>query len=299
MPLFTDAPADWPELDINLNVGNNHINAVNIAKELSQDFKDNGKPYIISSFLESLLLESGILQSHITITDNDNKYYVFIFHTDEALSSRFYAGIKYLFSNSKNIKCVYYAGFELDSEAKPALPLREFAPDLFSKLDKSIPEDTYSIWTFSEGDMIFTESEVYNEIDRLVNLTEGIHSYLLAEILRSINEIESNVGKIELPEDEYSIVLVGPENKTVILSASKKRGLMFHFNEQQVSKRYRLMFLKLFNSYVSGLREYITENNIELDSYSGAKPADWWADLNKEIKAKVGKGEIVQRVGVF
>ena len=84
-----------------------------------------------------------------------------------------------------------------------------------------------------------------------------------------------------------------------ILSASKKRGLMFHFNEQQVSKRYRLMFLKLFNSYVNGLREYITENNIELDGYSGAKPADWWSDLNKEIKAKVGKGEIVQRAYNF
>ena len=299
MPLFSDAPADWPELDINLHVGNNHMNAVDIAKELTQDFKENKRDYIVSSFLESLLLENGILQSHITISSPDGKYYVFIFHTDKDLSSRFYAGIKYLFSNSKRIKCVYYASFELDPDTNPALPLREFAPDLFSKLGKGVPEDTYSIWSSMGEDIKFTDSEDYRLIDELVQISDGIHSYLLAEILRSINEIEQDVGRIELPDEEFSTVLIGPENQVLILSASKKRGVMLHFNEQQVSERYRLLFLKHFNSYVKGLRDYITQKNIEPDSYSGDSPKKWWQDLNEEIKSKESRGETVQRVGVF
>jgi len=296
MPLFSDAPAGWPELDINLHVGNNHINAINIAKELSNNFNEDKKDYIVSSFLESLLLENGVLQSHITISHPEGKYYVFIFHTDRELSSRFYAGIKYLFSNSKSTKCIYYASFELDSDAKPALPLREFAPDLFSKLKASIPEDTYCVWSSAGEDIKFTESEEYPRINELVKLSDGIHSYLLAEILRSINEI---VGRLELPDEEFSMVLVGPENKVVILSASKKRGVMFHFSEEQASSRYRTLFLKLFNTYVEGLRDYITQKEVKLDSYQGSSPKDWWADLNKDLNAKESKGEFVQRVGVF
>jgi hypothetical protein len=299
MPLFTDAPTDWPQIDLEMHIGNNHMNAVNIAKELSRDFKENKKEYIVSSFLESLLLENGILQSHITISHPKNKYYVFIFHTDKELSSRFYSGIRYLFSNSKSTKCVYYSSFELDSNAKPVLPLREFSPDLFSKLGKSIPEDTYSPWSSSSEDLKFTDSEEYSLVTELVEYSDGIHSYLLAEILRSINEIENDIGRIELPQEEFSIVLVGPENKTVILSASKKRGIMFHFGEQQVTKRYRILFLKLFNSYVKGLKNYIVENKIELDSYSGNSPKSWWVDMNDELDAKQSKGEVIRRVGVF
>ncbi len=299
MPIFTDAPSDWPEIDLKMHIGNNHMNAVKIAKELSRDFKENKKEYNVSSFLESLLLESGILQSHITISHPKNKYYVFIFHTDKVLSSRFYCGIKYLFSNSKSTKCVYYSSFELDLNAKPALPLRQFAPDLFSKLGKSIPEDTYSVWSSAGEDVKFTESEEYNLITEFVEYSDGIHSYLLAEILRSMNEIEGDVGRLELPEEEFSIVLVGPENKTIILSASNKRGIMFHFNEQQVTKRYRVLFLKLFNSYVKDLKSYVVENKIELDVYSGSSPKNWWLNMNSELNAKESKGEIIQRVGVF
>ncbi|NIP39656.1 MAG: hypothetical protein GWO07_15285 [Candidatus Dadabacteria bacterium] len=299
MPIYTDAPSDWPKLDISLHVGNNHMNAVNIAKELSVDFKENKKDYIVSSFLESLLLENGVLQSHITISHPEGKYYVFIFHTDRELSSRFYAGIKYLFSNSKSTRCVYFAGFDLDPDAKPALPLREFAADLFSKLGKGIPENTYSIWSSMGEDTKFTDTEDYELIDELVDLTDGIHSYLLAEILRSIKEIEQDVGRIELPDEEFSTVVVGPENQVVILSASKKRGIMLHFNEEQVTNRYRILFLKHFNSYVKGLRNYIAEKNIELDTYSGDSPKKWWIELNNEIKEKESKGEVIQRVGVF
>lgn len=299
MPLFSDAPDDWPQLDIKLQVGNNHINAINIAKELTNDFKENKKDYIVSSFLESLLLENGVLQSHITISHPDGKYYVFIFHTDSALSSRFYAGIKYLFSNSKTTKCIYFSSFELDSDAKPALPLREFAPDLFSTLKTSIPEDTYCIWSSEGQEVKFAQSKEYLHIDELAQLSDGIHSYLLAEILRSINEIEQDVGRIELPDEEFSTVLVGPENKVILLSASKKRGVMFHFGEDQTTSRYRTLFLKQFNTYVKGLRDYIAEKEVELDSYSESSPKDWWVNLNKDLKDKESKGEIVQRVGVF
>ena len=94
-------------------------------------------------------------------------------------------------------------------------------------------------------------------------------------------------------------MLVGPENKTIILSASNKRGIMFHFNEQQVTKRYRVLFLKLFNSYVKDLKSYVVENKIELDVYSGSSPKNWWLNMNSELNAKESKGEIIQRVGVF
>ena len=97
--------------------------------------------------------------------------------------------------------------------------MRKFAPDLFSKLGKSIPEDTYSLWSCAGEDVKFTESEEYNLITEFVEYSDGIHSYLLAEILRSMNEIEGDVGRLELPEEEFSIVLCNSLNMKYNLCA--------------------------------------------------------------------------------
>lgn len=299
MKLSTDAPSDWPALELSSLGVNNHLNAVNIAKELINDFKNNKKDYIVSSFLESLLLDQGILQTHIKISDSSKNYFIFIFPDNEESSSRFYAGIKLLFSNTDKSESVYYSNFNLDLRVKPALPLRQFGPDLFTKLGKSTPEGTYSVWHNTGGKERFTESDVFRLISEYQGLSHGIQSYLLAEILRSVNDIEDNVGRVILPEEEYSMGLLGPENKPIILSASKKQGLMFHFSDQKASSRYRTLFWKLFNVYVNELKEYIEKEGIEKDMISDGTPKQCWDKSISELQKKESSGELIGSFGVF
>ena len=47
MKLSTDAPPDWPVLELEMLMGNNHMNAVHIAKELSRNFNENKKDHKI------------------------------------------------------------------------------------------------------------------------------------------------------------------------------------------------------------------------------------------------------------
>jgi len=298
MPIFTDAPRDWPAVDLAGLGENHHLNAVNIAKELTDQFNRDNK-YRVSSFLESIFLDQGILQSHITVNSSNIKYYLFFFNNNEEMSSRFYSGIRYLFSNSENIESVCYSNFELNPEASPAIPLRQFGPDLLTKLGKSTPEGSYLVWRRELDNEKFSNTEEFKLISDFQNISDGIHSYLLAEILRSLKDIEDNVGRIELPEDEYSVGLIGPENKPFILSASLKKGIIFHFHENRVTSRYRRLFWKHFNTYVKELKDYIIQNGIELDNYSFKSPKAFWEENVSIIKEKEANGEYSDSFGVF
>ena len=276
MPIFTDAPKDWPVLNLAGLGENHHLNAVNIAKELTVQFNKDDKNRV-TSFLESIFLEQGILQSHITIFSGSTKYYLFIFNKNPEMSSRFYSGIRHLFSNSENIQSVYYSNFELNTDSDPAIPLRQFGPDLLTKLGKSTPEGSYLVWKQDTEGEQFSNTEEFQLIMDYQDLSDGIHSYLLADILRSIKDIEDNVGRIELPDDEYSVALVGPENKPFILSASTKKGIIFHFHGERVTSRYRRLFWSHFNKYVKDLKDYIIQNDIQLDNYNDKSPKTLWA----------------------
>ena len=187
----------------------------------------------------------------------------------------------------------------MNADAKPALPLRQFGPDLLTKLGKSTPEGPYVMWKNDEGNGQFSESKEFNHVSEYQDLCDGIHSYLLAEILRSLKDIEDNIGRVELPEEEYSIGLVGPENKPLILSASRKNGIIIHFHNERCSSRYRTLFWKHFLTYVKDLKDYIVRNDIELDKYSGKKPKELWEDISKDIIEKEERGERLQNYGVF
>ena len=298
MPLFTDAPKDWPVLKLARLGANHHLNAVNIAKELTEQFNKDDK-YRVTSFLESIFLDQGILQSHITINSGETKYYLFLFNNNEEMSSRFYSGIRHLFLNSENIKSVYYSNFELSAGSVPVIPLRQFGPDLLTKLGKSIPEGSYIIWKQSTEDEKYSNSEEFQLIKEYHDLSDGIHSYLLAEILRSIKDIEDNVGRIELPDDEYSVGLVGPENKPLIISASSKKGVIFYFHGERATPRYRRLFWSHFNKYVKELKDYILQNDIQLDNYRDKSPKALWEENINIIKEKESRGENLDNFGVF
>ena len=159
------------------------------------------------------------------------------------------------------------------------------------------------MWWPTEKDTSFVHSNSFSLIKRTYENLNGINTYVFADILRHLELVNEDVGRAALPDDGMSVPLQGPENCIMLFSASREKGIRFHFHTEGTPVAYRDNFWNLFAEYTQSVKAVIEEHKHSKDpedpNYERG-PLGWWTMVELLLtKEKPEEGDKVQLFGAI
>ncbi len=169
-------------------------------------------------------------------------------------------------------------------------------PDLIRPGPEIVPPGDYAMWLPSAGEPLFGTSETRRNIRRLYETVAGVETFAFADLLWRLGLVGEDASRVALPDASVSHSVLGPDDQVLVLSASREKGIRFHFHES-ATPAYRNQVLSRFVAYGEGLRRAVTLAGLPLDEPGASSPAGWWDAMERVVAEMEGRGEPVQAVG--
>lgn len=280
----TNAPAHWPALITDplpapdpqtiQDWAKNHLMFILAITKTLGDAVPGLK---IASVDRNYVFPWGILNVPVEIEENEKRYPVFLYpQANEMYASRYYAAADILPRKGVE-KPVYYAPAALP-QASPTNPLKPFSLDMLSQARTPEP-GRYAMWWRTETDTEFVNSKTIRMIHELYNTLDKYNSYFFGMLCQALGLITSDAPRVTLPDREASIPIKGPEFQSMFISASREKGIRFHFHTTAATVEYRDSFLALFLTFAKELRGKFEQMGLPEDppdeQHEGG-PLGWW-----------------------
>ncbi|WP_341904183.1 hypothetical protein [Fluviicola taffensis] len=155
----------------------------------------------------------------------------------------------------------------------------------------------FGMWLPNEKDPRFSESSIVEKWDVIYSITKDYWSYIAADILKILDEIDEETFRIGLPEDFQAFAFLTTEGEQIVFSISQEKGIRFHFSET-TSLEYRSDFMDHFIAYCNAWKSLVKQNNGEQDE--DLEFDKWWKytlEVSKGVEEKEplnGVGKIVK-----
>jgi hypothetical protein len=298
----TNAPADWPPVFCqSLNPkGMVAENELRMAGSLDTAFEGVPSSGLkMAAFQRKYIDWRGILDVPLEIEQSGVRYPTFLYTVpDQAAADHFYAVYQYF--SARGMYPIYYAPTQLPQAASEVNPFREFHPDKdFKKYKGPEPTEIIAMWWPIEGNEKVTGSQWAQDCDRMMKALDGISSYFMMYAYRSFTGKELET-RMELPDKFSTLYGRGPEENLIVMSASKEKGIGFHFPVQSTSPAYRDIMTYLIANWAESLRLYITQNNIKMDPSEMKQYLGHWESMMKVIgNYETQKGEKIGQIGII
>lgn len=159
------------------------------------------------------------------------------------------------------------------------------------------PVGKYAMWWPTPAEPSFINSEGRYHIERTYRAMTGIESYIFTALLTHLGIVSQGNGRQRLPEDLFSVHLKTHEGKSFLFSASREKGLRFHFHIEHFSEEDRNDFWNLFAEYAEGWRKAAEEKGLLKDPESGS--LEWWLLVEQAIGELETSGDAPQVVGAI
>jgi hypothetical protein len=302
MVLTTNAPLDWPSaeilpfnLDESIQSGMESVLLLGLAGNLKGKFEASGKTVRFERLNKHILFDDGILSVDFTIRDQDRLYDVFFYPLPTNQASSHFAGVRALLESRKESTPIYYSTGPLQEET-PSNPLFQFNPWFLSKKEGPIPEGIYAMWKASEEDPRFASSKTNHYLGRIYAALDSIETYVLSDLLNRFGLVSEKGGRVALP-NEMSLPIEGPDDQVMIFTASKEKGIRFHFNTSLTDLKYREMFLKNFAVFTETFRSIADERKWPKDPVGDYRPSGWFSATQRVMFQQEKEGVDVDIVG--
>lgn len=231
----------------------------------------------VASVNREYMFPQGFLNVLVEIEEAGKRYPILYFPQANAeFASKYYGAAEIL--PRKGVETpVYYAPSPLP-EASPSNPLRPFNPSMLVKSDSS-PTGQYAMWWRTDKDPIFSKSNTMEILNGIYSTLHGINSYIFGLMAQALGLVSDDARRVGLPDREASIPIKGPEYQHMFMSASREKGIRFHFSTTGSSPEYRDVFLALFLAFVKSARAEIEQRQLPTDSPDPDHengPLGWW-----------------------
>ncbi|MGV3611399.1 MAG: hypothetical protein ACO1N0_10645 [Fluviicola sp.] len=187
---------------------------------------------------------------------------------------------------------------EYESDGSRGNAILDFHGSIHESIEWGQLEDVeFAMWLPAEKDPRFTESPMVERWNAVYAITKDYWSYIAADILQNLGEIDENTMRIGLPENFQAFAFLTGQDEQVVFSVSQEKGIRFHFSGS-TDLEYRLEFMDRFITYCKAWKSLLAENGGEKDEDLGFD--QWWKNMVKvstgieEKEPLTGVGKIVK-----
>ncbi|MDA0839270.1 MAG: hypothetical protein O2857_15990 [Planctomycetota bacterium] len=304
LKLATNAPAEWPDVEISELVPERHredyvsnVNKFNLALAAAFD----GHPALeLKEIAHCRMLEEGILEVPFEIVSEDHTFGLFLFSDACSASAAAFKGVQNIYNSWEEHTAIYYSPGPLKLSNGPELsPLRPFAFDIFLKLSgEAATPGEYAMWWPENEEDRFCNSETHCLLNRIYAALDGIETYVNAMLLHNLDVLEEHEPsfRVSLPQQPANIPILGPDGLPMLLSLSHEKGIRFLMHREQTAPACSKLFLKHLAEFVERIREDIVHHQMRLDEASVA--VEWFKSSVETIRLQESSGGELDAFGV-
>ncbi len=242
------------------------------------------------------LLEEGALTVPLVMKFGRDAYTVYFIYTEDDLLK--YKDLQQRVDTTAYPKLMYFSSIPIYEGYEPKKIVEPFQLADLRVNEKAEPTGTYGMWWKSEEEIDFSNSETHKLLTQLYDVFQGYETYLLGYLIRQLRITEdTDLKRMNLPENGANYVVDGPEDKKIILDISQEKGMRFLFPIKQTTKEYRERFLKGVVVDFLSTRLALQQNNLEKDEVKDPNSHDWFTFMVQVIEKEETENEGVELVG--
>jgi hypothetical protein len=302
--LITNAPSHWPAAEIvsikfedPVPKDKEAMLVLLLASSLEEGFKSQGSSGKVGSFEYARLFDDGILKVPLVIAEQGKRRYVFPYPLPSKQASSHFAGVRALFEHAQEDPPIFYSNGELLNE-EPTNPLSPFDVDMLTRTNEAAPPGEYAMWWSISEEPKFSSSKANHYLGRAYAALDHIESYAMCSFLRSFGLVNEKTLRVALPDD-LSLAVEGPERIIMKFTATKEKGIRFHFNLSFTSIQYRDRFLKHFAEWAETLKSIIEEKGLPKDPDGNQRPLEWFSLMQRAVTRQENEGQITEKIGII
>ena len=154
------------------------------------------------------------------------------------------------------------------------------------------------MWWSTGEESKFASSKANHYLGRAYAALDRIESYALCSFMRSFGLANEKTMRVALFHN-FSLAVEGPECTVMKFTATKEKGIRFHFNLTLTSIQYRDRFLKHFAEWAETLRSIIEEKGLPKDPDDNQRPLEWFSLMQRAVTRQENEGQITEKIGII
>jgi hypothetical protein len=280
---FTNAPRHWPAVSFAATKpGADQF--FTIVGALSEPLQKLGARVHV---MRTYIYDDGLLEVPLVVEENGATTCVLYYPNAGPDAAAHYTSVRQLLKTREGAAAVFYSP-EPIGQAPPRPVLGALDPRQFTKPSEPPSDARYALWWPTPEDPSFTTSEDRVLIDRWFEALHGYAHVLLSTFVNELHLVEPTDGRpqlVGLPEDAFSLQLLGHGGVPLALRASVAEGVVLSFDTAAVSATQRRTYLYLLVQLAEGCRaRAITERRrADADDLS---LATWHAVRDEALEAE-------------
>lgn len=271
--VFTNAPREWPQVEIEAWTGNVGLDTLMVFGEIAEGLAARGGRVL--GMLERRLYDDGVLTIPVLLEVGGQRFGLFVYPRADAEAAAHYSGVRSLLRQREQATAVYYASAAIQPAA-PAEVLETLMPEHFSKAGEDRGEAEYALFWPTEDDPRLATSPARGFLDRWFAALQGHFFVFLTGLARTLelSGEDDAPGAWVLPAQPTMIGVTAPGGTTLVLHASQGDGLWFAFDVRTpAAERNRLLGQLALSA--EELRAAIQEERVPPRPEEGGVQASW------------------------
>lgn len=243
-------------------------------------------PFDGYELLYDVLLPEGVINVPLVLLKDGKKYGVFAFYKEEE-AANFKKFRSELLAHSGFTDCFYVSLYNPEKYeiSDGAIEMGTTFTALF-KIDKEATDETfeghYAQWWSTAEDPHFGSSPCRKHYHTIYENMVDYESVFVGMLSSSLNKSDE-LSRVLPPDNEMLVYVTGPENKKVVISLSKEKGLRFLLQKNNTSTQYRERLLKVIAKSIKFLNQGFKEREIPKDPKNETSALDHFNFLSSQI----------------
>lgn len=168
---------------------------------------------------------------------------------------------------------------------------------LIKKIKSDIPKAKYSMW-WKNDNQSFAASNSIDSIKTSYINSNGYETYIFSAILRALKLADEKNVRIALPDSLAVFGFQSDKDNIVVLSASKEKGIRFHFDKDKTKIEFRDNFLKDYENYTKAWKTIIEKYKSNKDPEK-SKGQEWFNQVLKITDEEIKDGKSINDIGLI
>jgi len=193
----------------------------------------------------NFILEEGVLQIPIKLKIEHHYYCLFLIYSDKCAAA--FIDARNRLQAFKKYRSIYLSKIPMSGDRAPQSGLTSLRFDHFRIGAQNPILANYAVWWSTSKEAKFKNSKSFRVLTEIAKTLDGYESYFIGRFFKELELpgfIGEEVKRVALPKKERKLTVIGPEEQTIIISFSQKKGIRLHFDRFATPFGYRAAIIE-------------------------------------------------------
>ena len=273
---------DLPKLEVSLT-GQKMVDLSLVIQALKELYTKKEISIYVEAVHYNFILEEGVLQIPLKLKIEDQCYCLFLIYSDKCAAA--FIDARNRLQAFKKYRSVYLSKIPMTGDQAPQSGLTTLRFDHFRIGAQNPILENYAVWWSTSKEPQFKNSKSFRVFTEISKTLDGYESYFIGRFFKEL-EIPGFTGeevkRVALPKKERTLTVIGPEEQTIIISFSQKKGIRLHFDRFATPFGYRAAIIEQLCIAIQAYVIKLQLRDLPRDASTGSGDYNWFEEVGEE-----------------